>query len=113
MRARALPVGENAIHIAKTIKVLISCAVTVNLICVFVFTYAKIFFLRTRLIYCKEILSYKKCFNINLGLGRPLGSWNGLCYLFVALLGPSINYLTWALVIFCGFNTLVLCICHS
>ena len=40
---------DRTVHVVKT-KALISCAVTAQLICVFVFAYAKACFLMTRLI---------------------------------------------------------------
>ena len=49
-------------YVAKT-KGLISCAVTAQLICVFVFTYAKACFLMTQLICKKNFFSFISCVN--------------------------------------------------
>ena len=61
---------ECTIRIAKT-KALISCAVTAQLICVFVFAYAKAGFLITRLIdFCIQIIFMNRTVSFNMSIRK-------------------------------------------
>ena len=58
-----LDLGRGTIYVAKT-KALISCTVTAQLICAFVFTYAKIGFLMAQLI-SKRLFFVFLCKNLS------------------------------------------------